>query len=151
MAQEGKEVIQALIERFPVCITYVPVGAEVDFRTICSIPESTDTYEIQSDPTLDPKNETANATDLAKERPTAILVPGRVFDATGTRHGKGAGWYDRFLSQAPSSWTRIGFCFNDQFASEPLIRESWDEPMDYIVVIARTSRTPSLYETKART
>lgn len=148
MAQEGKEIIQALIERFPVCITYVPVGAEVDFHTLCT---TKSTYEIQPDPACNPTVEVSRAMGLADDQPVAVLVPGRAFDATGTRHGKGAGWYDRFLSQTPPSWVRVGFCFDDQFASEPLVRESWDEPMDYVVVVPRGGATPLLYETCART
>ena len=147
MAQEGKEIVQALIERFPVCITYVPVRDEVDFRTFCS---TADAYEIRPQASLDPRAESLLAIETTQERAVAVLVPGRTFDATGTRHGKGAGWYDRFLSQVPASWTRIGFCFEDQFSQEPLMRQPWDEPMDYVVVVPRADGSPALYETGAR-
>ena len=110
-----------------------------------------DLYEIQPRASLDPTKEVARATEIAQKRMVAILVPGRRFDTTGTRHGKGAGWYDRFLEQVPPSWTRIGFCFDDQFSKEPLARQPWDEPMDYVVVVPRSDGAPVLHETEART
>jgi len=122
----------------------------VDFYTFCTIPETTTIYEIKPDTSLDPREVVAHAIETVQGRIAAILIPGRRFDASGTRHGKGAGWYDRFLAQVPASWTRIGFCFDDQFSDEPLVRESWDEPMDYVVVVPRDGRDPVLYTTGAR-
>jgi 5-formyltetrahydrofolate cyclo-ligase len=63
-----------------------------------------------------------------------IFIPGREFDETGTRHGRGGGWYDRFLSKAPREWLRIGVLEKSQLSSKMLKRESWDEPMDYLLV-----------------
>lgn len=69
------------------------------------------------------------------DRKTIILLPGRRFDARGTRHGQGGGWYDRILSSVPKEWTRIGFCFERQFSKDPLPREAWDQAMDLVVVV----------------
>lgn len=141
--------LDKLLEHIDLIVTYVPVRSEVDFSTILPSLEGKDTYEIKPDAALDPFTEARRALSVAHGRSTAILVPGRRFDATGTRHGKGAGWYDRFLATVPSSWIRIGFCTDEQFSSEPLVRESWDEPMDYLVVVPPQG-SPSFYTTHAR-
>lgn len=43
-----------------------------------------------------------------------ILVPGLAFDPLGNRLGRGAGFYDRFLSALPSSVRTLGVCFDEQ-------------------------------------
>lgn len=145
MAQKDQEEV---IARAEVVITYVPVRDEIAFQTFLPSLHGKDTYEIRPNASLDPVDEAKRATSLADGRKTVVLVPGRRFDATGTRHGKGAGWYDRFLSAIPASWVRIGFCTDEQFSPAPLIRESWDEPMDYVVVVA--DGIPTCYTTHAR-
>lgn len=63
-----------------------------------------------------------------------ILVPGREFDTHGTRHGRGGGWYDRFLSAVPREWLRIGVLDAPRLSEKMLAREAWDEPMDALLV-----------------
>lgn len=63
-----------------------------------------------------------------------VLVPGRRFDRFGTRHGRGGGWYDRFLSHLPRSWMRIGATTPELLSDEPLVRQPWDEPMDRLIL-----------------
>ncbi len=63
-----------------------------------------------------------------------ILIPGREFDAFGARHGRGGGWYDRFLSKAPREWARIGVLHESQFSTEKLVRKAWDEPVSYLLI-----------------
>ena len=141
--------LEELLENIDVLITYVPVRAEVNFIDVLPTLTKKDTYTIEPDASLDPVEEAKRAMIVATNRKTAILVPGRHFDATGTRHGKGAGWYDRFLAVVPASWIRVGFCMSEQFSSEPLIRQSWDEPMDYLIVVPNDG-SPSFYTTSAR-
>lgn len=148
MAQEAKEEVATLVARFPACITYVPVTGEVDFTEFLSL-EGKTLYEIAPRRELDPLLEAERASEEARGKDAVVLVPGRQFDATGTRHGKGAGWYDRFLAVIPSSWVRIGFCTEYQFSIEPLVRQSWDEPMDYVFVVSEGS-SPVFYTTHAR-
>ena len=148
MAQESNEEIAELIARFPACITYVPVKGEVNFTQLLSL-KGMVVHEIQPRRDLDPMREANEVIEKMREKEVAILVPGRHFDATGTRHGKGAGWYDRFLAAVPPPWIRIGFCTDTQFSIEPLVRESWDEPMDYVVVVPEEG-THLFYTTGAR-
>lgn len=148
MAQEAKKEVAALIARFPACVAYIPVQGEVDFTQFLSL-EGKVLYEVQPRRELDPLCEAREAIRHTQGKETVVLVPGRRFDTTGTRHGKGAGWYDRFLAAVPASWIRIGFCTDAQFSTEPLVRESWDEPMDYLVVVP-TEGAPRFYTTDAR-
>lgn len=61
---------------------------------------------------------------------TYLLIPGTKFDEAGTRHGRGGGWYDRFLATAPAHWLRIGVVADNQWSNTKLIRQEWDQPMD---------------------
>lgn len=142
MAQEGKEEVAALLARFPSIISYVPLRDEVDVRAFTS---TAPTYEIAPDPDTDPV--TVAQSISIRTSPVAVLVPGQRFDASGTRHGRGGGWYDRFLAAVPASWVRIGFCTESQFSETPLLRQSWDQPVDYVAVVG--DRTV-LHETRAR-
>lgn len=122
----------------------------MDFREYLTLPNGSPLYEIAPRAALDPAHESRNAMALAGESPTCILIPGRRFDATGTRHGQGGGWYDRFLAQVPGSWVRIGFCFNTQFSEVPLSRANWDQVMDYVVVVDKDVGTYATIPTHAR-
>jgi 5,10-methenyltetrahydrofolate synthetase len=51
-----------------------------------------------------PTDATANSAASALRFPVQILVPGLAFDRTGRRLGRGAGFYDRFLSAFLSSY-----------------------------------------------
>ncbi len=62
-----------------------------------------------------------------------VFVPGSAFDQFGTRHGRGGGWYDRFLHSVPA-WYRIGVARSQDISNTALVRESWDEPIDAILV-----------------
>jgi hypothetical protein len=64
----------------------------------------------------------------------AVLVPGRRFDAQGTRHGRGGGWYDRFLQALPEEWLRVGVTAPSGFSPVPLTRQPWDMPVDWVAV-----------------
>lgn len=96
------------------------------------------------------------AHEAARGRKTAaayVLIPGRRFDLWGTRHGRGGGWIDRFLHILPPQWLRLGVCLQDQLSGTRLKRESWDEPIDWLLIErdggwifhetgARTGHTP---------
>ena len=141
--------LASLLSSFDALITYTPLGAEPRFQELMALEEKA-VYEIPPHAHLDPSAELARAQAVVDDRVTAILLPGRYFDASGTRHGRGGGWYDRFLAEAPPAWTRIGLCFNDQFEEAPLMRQAWDQPVDYVVVVPRAAGDPVIYETRAR-
>jgi 5-formyltetrahydrofolate cyclo-ligase len=131
-------------------ISYKPTKIEVSPLEIFPETSASIVYTIQPVATLNPAEEVRNAQLKTIDTPTFIFIPGTRFDATGTRHGKGAGWYDRFLSMAPKEWLRIGLCYPYQFSQGPLLRQSWDEPMDFICVVNEDSREFKYTETHAR-
>lgn len=77
-----------------------------------------------------------------------IFVPGRRFDFSGTRQGRGGGWYDRFLSRVPQEWIRVGVARPSDVSDTPLVRQPWDEPMDWLLI--ETNGAWTAHETHAR-
>jgi 5-formyltetrahydrofolate cyclo-ligase len=148
MAQEDQVgALATLLSSYQAFVTYQPLRTEAAFDFF-SFPKKALVYEIPPRAGTDPLAEAASAMAFAKENETALLIPGRSFDASGTRHGQGGGWYDRFLAEVPRAWLRIGFCFDDQFSPTPLIRESWDQAMDYVVVVNRANGGFTLYSSE---
>ena len=135
MAHEDQKEIETILAPYGAFITYVPLRTEVPFLDYLTIPETAVRYEIAPRASLDPIEEAKKAMSAVGEKPTAILMPGRSFDASGTRHGQGGGWYDRFLAVAPRTWLRVGFCYERQFSATPLLRQPWDQAMDAVCVI----------------
>lgn len=80
---------------------------------------------------------------------TYILIPGRAFDIYGVRHGRGGGWYDRFLSKIPKQWLRIGVAQKAQLSYSPIERKEWDELVDWVIVCDETGACEA-YKTHAR-
>jgi 5-formyltetrahydrofolate cyclo-ligase len=62
--------------------------------------------------------------------PNAILIPGLSFDSTGSRLGRGKGYYDRYLQNFEG--LKIGICYSFQLV-EKITSEDHDVKMDYIV------------------
>jgi 5-formyltetrahydrofolate cyclo-ligase len=60
-----------------------------------------------------------------------IIVPGVVFDLSGNRIGMGAGYYDRFLLQAPQA-IRLGLAWHFQVKPE-IMTQSHDIKMHYLL------------------
>ena len=152
MAQKGNQeaLLGALCASPRAFITYQPLRTEVDPGAYFTIPPESTVYQIAPRAPLDPATELAQAIARVESAPVALFIPGRRFDRTGTRHGQGGGWYDRFLALAPIEWLRIGFCFSDQLSETPLLRQSWDEPVDVLCVVDRATGALSVYETRAR-
>ena len=47
-----------------------------------------------------------------------IVIPGLAFTSDGYRLGRGAGFYDRFLSTVPGYTVKVGVCFTFQLLPE---------------------------------
>jgi hypothetical protein len=132
-------------------IIYTPFGEEIDFNhPTFPLSISPDHFVLPADKNSDPfmwAEKCIIYFEQKKITPT-ILIPGKKFDLLGTRHGKGGGWYDRFLSHIPISWQRVGIAEKSQISSVPLLRQNWDEPLDWIIV--RDDVSWVLHETHAR-
>ncbi|MDB5265336.1 MAG: 5-formyltetrahydrofolate cyclo-ligase [Parcubacteria group bacterium] len=142
MAHEEKEISQ------PFFITYTALDGEANYADFITVPE--DHYAIAPRADIDPWQEAEKAKHAAKGSFACVLMPCSKVDAAGTRNGRGGGWYDQFLSVVPQEWMRVCFCFADQFTSETLKREAWDQPVDRIGVVDRSTNKVTWHETHAR-
>lgn len=116
-------------------IGYSPMADEPDYgdflkKFAIGVPQEI----IPADPSLDPFDVAKKMSSAYTEVRVAVFVPGQRFDSFGTRHGRGHGWYDRFLSGIPREWFRVGVLNADQFSNALLERKSWDEPMDALLI-----------------
>jgi len=84
------------------------------------------TYGI-NEPHFDP------AKALALKDIDAVIVPGLAFDKSKNRLGRGAGYYDRFLSTLPKNVTTVGLAFDFQL-TECLPIEAHDQCLHQIIV-----------------
>lgn len=135
------EELQKIVAGCGAAVAYAPLSHEVDYREPgfpLMLPE---VFLLPSDRTTDPFEWAGFVGEKFKDKKVCILIPGSRFDTTGTRHGQGGGWYDRFLSAVPSHWPRIGVLSQDQLSDTPLIRQPWDQPVDWLVVKDKFSWT----------
>ncbi|MES2014822.1 MAG: 5-formyltetrahydrofolate cyclo-ligase [Patescibacteria group bacterium] len=89
---------------------------------------------IVADKNVSPHDFAHTLSEAHQGQKICVLIPGSEFDREGTRHGRGGGWYDRFLKEAPREWLRIGVLNALQFSEEKLKREPWDEPVDFLLI-----------------
>jgi len=135
-----KEKLVKVLQSVPASIGYVPMGDEPDYRGFL------DEHGIAQPSAFVPASKDLVPSELAKRfkagypEGAALFIPGRRFDKNGTRHGRGAGWYDRFLSEVPSGWVRVGVAA-PELMHEKLERKSWDQPVHFVLV-----KTPDGYE-----
>ena len=149
MAQEeGVAALTKLLSPFHALITYQPLRTEVAFSDVVA-PLGARLYEIPPRASLDPLAVAKEVQMAFQDERVAVLIPGRKFDAKGTRHGQGGGWYDRFLANVPRQWLRIGFCYEDQISPILLKRENWDQAMDYVVALNRTTNETTVYSNES--
>ena len=132
--------LQKIISQYSGSILFIPTKSEVDYNDL-SFP-----LKLPKDNFIIPKYKNSNPFELAdnciakfKNGTVCVLIPGTKFDVYGTRYGKGAGWYDRFLSKLPSNWLRIGIIDKSKFSNSELVRQEWDEPVNWVIVRYNTS------------
>lgn len=127
-----------ILKTYRGAVVYQPLPSEPDFLTLdfYDLIGTKKLARIPQDPETDPLR---IAEELKKKfsgnDKILILVPGKEFDRFGTRHGRGKGWYDRLLSALPQKWTRVGICHQHQLYVKKLVRQSWDMPMDWLIVV----------------
>jgi len=125
--------LEELLTGYEFLVTYRPLADELSVED--SLPSGIETSVLAANASPDPAQTAHELCRKAAGRRTAVILPGTSFDASGTRHGRGAGWYDRFLATAPREWVRIGVCTPRQFSVVPLVRKPWDQPMDYVFIL----------------
>lgn len=147
MAQEDAlATLSSLLSSSTHVISYEPLRTEVPISSF--IPIDAIVHTVPARASLDPFATAIEVNQAIGTNSALLLIPGRMFDTFGTRHGQGGGWYDRFLSRVPREWLRIGFCYDSQLSPTPLKRESWDQAMDYVVVVSRTDGAVALYSSE---
>lgn len=122
------------LSRTDCIIAYAPLPDEPDYRTAPQF-QGVPVHVLSQSATDDPFARAEEYKKLFAGKSVAILIPGTRFDAAGTRHGRGGGWFDRFLSAAPREWLRVGVLFDHQLSAETLVRKDHDEPMDRLLVV----------------
>jgi 5-formyltetrahydrofolate cyclo-ligase len=80
----------------------------------------------------------AICSEIPPDRFDLILVPGIAFDASGSRLGRGRGFYDRLLERA--SGIKCGVCHDFQLL-EKIPAGPRDAKLDYILTPTRCVRT----------
>lgn len=127
--------LRDIVRDAEVLIGYSPIGDEPDvgdFLTAHKVPKHG--ISVLPTPDIDP-HETARTLISAHEgKKVCLFVPGRRFDGSGVRHGRGGGWYDRFLSKVPHEWVRVGVLHTSHMSDTPLVRQAWDEPVDFLII-----------------
>ncbi|MFW6253005.1 MAG: 5-formyltetrahydrofolate cyclo-ligase [bacterium] len=83
---------------------------------------------------FDIREPAAHLQQVSPERDSIILVPGLAFTLSGTRLGRGGGYYDRFLSERPAGARAVGVCFDFQI-HESLPTAGHDADVDEVWVI----------------
>lgn len=139
------------LERYTSSIVYAYFNDEVDYLK-APIPTNLykDTFVLPRDRNSNPLKCAAVCKKRYKNTIPCILIPGRRFDTYGTRYGRGAGWYDRFLSEVPDNWLRIGITDKSNMFFGHLKKQSWDESMDWVLVFDSVTLSWGIYENISR-
>ena len=79
---------------------------------------------------LEPRPDRARRAD--PKETDCVIVPGLAFSAIGERLGRGAGFYDRFLSGLPAKTPKIALAFSFQVLPQ-IPQETHDHRVDFIL------------------
>lgn len=130
-----EKVLRKEILKCHTSILYKPLKGEINYtESTFPIEKTQNTYLLPPGKKSDPYKYSSQLCAEINGRKVFVLIPGTKFDKYGTRKGRGAGWYDRFLSKIPRSWIRIGVLDESIFSKTELLRKNWDEPMDWLII-----------------
>jgi len=129
-------------------LTYRAMATEIDLAALEALPGLDVDFAVTRTPDTGPLS--VHRADEPGERhrfgffqPTAIarpldpvaidvaLVPGLVFDRSGNRIGRGAGYYDELLGRLRPDATLIGVTL-DELVVDMLVAEDHDQPMTHL-------------------
>lgn len=79
----------------------------------------------------------ASGPDVAPESLDLVVVPGVAFDRAGRRLGRGAGYYDRFLSRLSPHTATAGICFDEQLV-DAVPHGAHDRTVDCVITPSHT-------------
>lgn len=127
--------LEHLVSQCDKCVLYQPIHGEVDYNDrVFPLILNQERILLPNSRRTDPLLWADKSVEQYKGSKTYVLVPGKTFDIYGTRHGRGGGWYDRFLSRIPTDWVRIGVAHASQISKTPILKNSWDESVDWIII-----------------
>ena len=142
--------LQNAVSDCEISILYKPIKDELDYSSpLFPLEIKPSKVVLPCDKNADPFLWVKKCKSVCKNTNSYILIPGNKFDMHGTRHGKGGGWYDRFLSKTPKTWLKIGIADQSQISPMPIKRESWDMPVDWLL-IRDTNNTWSVHKTSTQ-
>ena len=78
--------------------------------------------------------------EVAPESLDLVVVPGVAFDRSGRRLGRGAGYYDRFLSRLSPHTATAGICFDEQLV-DAVPHGEHDRIVDCVITPSHTVST----------
>ena len=126
------------------CTAYIGYSAlpdELTYTNISFLPQHIfrEGMIIPCDMSVDPLGCANECIQKFQDTLPCLFIPGTAFDNFGTRHGRGGGWFDRFLSYIPKEWVRVGIIQKERFSYVPLEQELWDEPVDWVLIFNSVS------------
>lgn len=124
--EASRLILEKLKNRGPV-LSFTPIGSEINVTPL------NDQLKKEGKLYLMPYKVDA-ILDVPLKQIDCILVPGLGFDRERHRIGYGKGYYDRFLAQIGPIHT-IGVGFKEQLWDELLPRDSWDIPVQELILV----------------
>lgn len=79
----------------------------------------------------------AHGPEVKSESLDLVVVPGMAFDRAGHRLGRGAGYYDRFLSTLSPRTATAGICFDEQLV-DAVPHGDHDRTVDCVITPSHT-------------